>query len=480
MHNSWAGKTFAVAASNESGGKKSRIRRSKEERKSMVESFIKRYQSANNGNFPSLNLTHKEVGGSFYTVREIVREIIQENRVLGPGDFSLEEQKVDNIAVNYPLGTISSEPQGVLFQTASGLNAFSSKKKDTVVLNLDNNRHFTKDFDYDAVQFPTDHRTNEVVEDSDELKFKSTIEKLVINDNQEQPSLEPSLNSNEKCFNVNETDSVYIVNHMQINGASEDLLAEESPECETFKADGKSEQMGAFEAKLTLPTEEVQVETFPLRPATNESDVLGSKSTDLGNSGGKLNELEAQKVKLSNSALVLHKDNSFDSSSGLVTIKGVESVDSFEVSVSGGSPDMVVHHAEVNHMVVQHGEVNVKSDTVEKPYLFLHKDDTAVHDRMNQISPPGKTAEQNNLQPKNDLKGTAQVINSNGTTCKNSKEPTVITGNDLKRDGKASVGISLPLDRIDLESWKASKQGTNPLLAFFKALVGAFVKIWSE
>lgn len=39
----WAGQTYALAKCNEldSGGKKSRIRRSKEERKAMVESFIK-------------------------------------------------------------------------------------------------------------------------------------------------------------------------------------------------------------------------------------------------------------------------------------------------------------------------------------------------------------------------------------------------------------------------------------------------------
>ena len=43
------------------------------------------YRVANEGKFPSVNLTHKEVGGSYYIVREIVRDIIQENRVLGPG-----------------------------------------------------------------------------------------------------------------------------------------------------------------------------------------------------------------------------------------------------------------------------------------------------------------------------------------------------------------------------------------------------------
>lgn len=50
-----------------------------------------RHRTSNNGNFPSLNLTHKEVGGSFYTVREIVREIIQENRVLCPGNLNSQQ-----------------------------------------------------------------------------------------------------------------------------------------------------------------------------------------------------------------------------------------------------------------------------------------------------------------------------------------------------------------------------------------------------
>lgn len=91
IHSSFSVKTFALAAAaagGDSGSKKTRNRRSKEERKTMVESFIKKYQNTNCGKFPSLNLTHKEVGGSFYTVREIVREIIQENRVLAPGNLN--------------------------------------------------------------------------------------------------------------------------------------------------------------------------------------------------------------------------------------------------------------------------------------------------------------------------------------------------------------------------------------------------------
>ncbi|CAI9767491.1 unnamed protein product [Fraxinus pennsylvanica] len=107
----WAVQTFALAANDDSRGRKSRIRRSKEERKEMVESFINKYQKSNNGNFPSLNLTHKEVGGSFYTVREIVREIIQENKVLGPAKSFLKEHNNSEFLKHYPLGSISIQPQ---------------------------------------------------------------------------------------------------------------------------------------------------------------------------------------------------------------------------------------------------------------------------------------------------------------------------------------------------------------------------------
>ncbi|KAD7479973.1 hypothetical protein E3N88_03109 [Mikania micrantha] len=71
------------------------------------------HQASNNGNFPSLYLTHKEVGGSYYTVREIFRELIQENRVLAPpklppGDQNME--KLDSFLENNPLGSISFDP----------------------------------------------------------------------------------------------------------------------------------------------------------------------------------------------------------------------------------------------------------------------------------------------------------------------------------------------------------------------------------
>lgn len=107
---SWSGRTLALARCSDSPGKKTRRRLTKETRRTMVESFIKKYQGCNNGDFPSLNLTHKEVGGSFYTVREIVRELIQENRVLRPGNPSSTALSLEDCLDEYPVGSLSMAP----------------------------------------------------------------------------------------------------------------------------------------------------------------------------------------------------------------------------------------------------------------------------------------------------------------------------------------------------------------------------------
>ncbi|XP_071734614.1 uncharacterized protein [Rutidosis leptorrhynchoides] len=108
-----AGKTITYANLNDSSGAKKSKRRSKEERKQMVQTFIQRHQASNKGSFPSLNLTHKEVGGSYYIVREIFRDIIQENRVLAPPKLPPGEENMENLdsfLENFPLGSISFDP----------------------------------------------------------------------------------------------------------------------------------------------------------------------------------------------------------------------------------------------------------------------------------------------------------------------------------------------------------------------------------
>lgn len=77
-------------------------------------SFLFRYQHLNNGKFPSLNLTHKEVGGSFYTVREIVRDIIQQNRVLGPGNSTSKTLNLEYCTEELAGESFSADNSGLL------------------------------------------------------------------------------------------------------------------------------------------------------------------------------------------------------------------------------------------------------------------------------------------------------------------------------------------------------------------------------
>ncbi|CAA0410609.1 putative exo-alpha-sialidase [Arabidopsis thaliana] len=50
-------------------------RLSKDDRRALVESFVNEYRATNAGRFPSLDATHKQVGGSYYIVRDIFQEL---------------------------------------------------------------------------------------------------------------------------------------------------------------------------------------------------------------------------------------------------------------------------------------------------------------------------------------------------------------------------------------------------------------------
>lgn len=78
----WGGRFFVMAAPVDgTGNQKDGKKRRKEERRIMVESFVKKFRSANGGEFPRLGFTHKQVGGGFYIIREIMQEIIHEYKV---------------------------------------------------------------------------------------------------------------------------------------------------------------------------------------------------------------------------------------------------------------------------------------------------------------------------------------------------------------------------------------------------------------
>ncbi|KAJ6720187.1 GLYCOSYL TRANSFERASE FAMILY 1 PROTEIN [Salix viminalis] len=240
----WVGQTFALAKSNDSGGKKSRIRRSKEERKGMVESFIKKYQSLNNGNFPSLNLTHKEVGGSFYTVREIVREIIQENRVLGPGKLPLEEQYNDLFVEQYPLGTISTEPLISLSISPNGRPEPDHHESSSEALDLISEQHAEPEqqgFDNGKI-----------------------------------------INRSHVIVKIEEADKPRVV-EVQVT--------------EPLETEKRMEEVAASRAKVTQIAD-VMVETFPLPPATRPAENLNGNSSNVRDVNGILEDKDVGKVLL--------------------------------------------------------------------------------------------------------------------------------------------------------------------------------------
>uniref|UniRef100_A0A7C8Z4T2 AT3G52170-like helix-turn-helix domain-containing protein n=1 Tax=Opuntia streptacantha TaxID=393608 RepID=A0A7C8Z4T2_OPUST len=353
---SWVGQTFALATTNDSGGRKSRIRRSKEERKAMIESFIKRYQIINDGNFPSLNLTHKEVGGSFYTVREIVREIIQENKVLGPARFSGKAQKGHIVTEDYSSESSSSQAQILL--SVNKLDGVSKyHKNDSVGLTSDANGHCTNHQDLDSLQCSTEKRADDMSEVSDESAGISVNE----NDRQYE-SLEPSLNNVAHCLNDNQIGDAQFVISTQTNGVSKesDEIGEGSLVTETSQGDKQKELVGACNAELTVPTIELEVETFPLRPAIKEIDGVSSTSTGLVDINGTLNNLGTKHNEISNGVPQFDKFASPDSLSAMVTAKG-----------AGGSehsttvPGIVKQMAEIKNQVIQGEQADCTNKTLE-------------------------------------------------------------------------------------------------------------------
>lgn len=434
---SWVGQTFALAKSNDFGGKKSRIRRSKEERKTMVESFIKTYQLSNNGNFPSLNLTHKEVGGSFYTVREIVREIILENRVLGPAKFTPEGQDRDLFSEQNLLGSIAMQP-GI-------------------------------------------HMSNSTIEIDIVSNHLGTNEEMISNFNGQYTESEHQRVVNDRIIDENHED--------ERNNEAGELICEELRVSEKLEASTDKNVVEKLEAstdKVSQLMEDVIVETFPLRPVVNPTYSLdGMEVLNKADSNGTLKEeLEPSKVDFG-----LNKSPP-ENSSCLVDEKAMENLGGLLLETNS---DIVNRKAK--------DAVNLEDQSVESPHrsktkeVIMHdvKDCTDLEESHNDVlslhtSEQGQST--TGIKPTFDPNGIL-ANNLNGTNSIRTEESiskeVIVRENkvDMQPDRGSQKGSNPTLDRINLESWevaykKSAEPESNPLLAFFKALVAGFVKFWSE
>ncbi|KAI3941274.1 hypothetical protein MKW92_021527 [Papaver armeniacum] len=423
----WVGQTFALANCSDSGGKKSRIRRSKEERKSMVESYIKKYQKSNGGSFPSLNLTHKEVGGSFYTVREIVREVIQENRVLGPAKFTLDEQNDDQMSEHYPLGSISTQPLNELYASSSSGTHFVANQNAGEEL-------------VDTVNGHVNGKYQQIFESGSSNKG--------------------NLVDNECTETKSETSTAYLSYEMPCTDV--DVIA---------TSEGKLEEAQVIvqspASKITPMATGVIVETFPVIPAPKVKHGGDGSLADARDLTIVLEEHDVKKVEISSATrkddIVLEKVNSMvneDQSSSFVEVK------------SAGT-DI--------HPVVERPSCSDAAQSVE----IEENKDIQIDAYSNDVL-TSQTSHRSQVVSENETKVVPGASYSMNNNANNSKSLSQVEDVDAKADMQgiqSDQGKKSTYDRINLrESWQATskKHETNPAMAAIKAFITAFINFWMD
>ncbi|XP_050210963.1 uncharacterized protein LOC126661190 [Mercurialis annua] len=472
----WVGQTFALSKRNESGGRKARLRISKGERKEMIESFIKKHQSLNNGNFPSLNLTHKEVGGSFYTIREIVREIIQENRVLGPAKSSPEEQDLDKLYTQYSLGTVSSEPEASGSMLPNGSAFASSQHQDLTeevyIMSKELQYGFGNRKIIDVSLSPLNNKESDqkisveegVVSRSESLEKNADMEEMIVS---RIKPLETSKNMDEVVVDTSEP--------LETNKRIGEAIVSRNQPLETKRSD---KEVTVSTSKVTQIAD-VIVEAFPLQPVTQPTCILDENSDEERDLNRSLVEKDVEKVLLEpvsdtslssgtdlldNSFKVDDKaeklaDSSLQQESKLPDDKEVKHRTEFQIgnSNSFATKDAIAHDAHVGidvEMKATHNDMkSSEAKVVNAANGALTKTIDRPHATKNSIAP---ITQQKVIQNKS----------------------------DAQHSSNSRKGSTPTLERIKIESWegtskKSTKSESNPVVAAFKSFVASFVKFWS-
>ncbi|ESQ45287.1 hypothetical protein EUTSA_v10010306mg [Eutrema salsugineum] len=494
-----AGQIFALAKPHDSLGKRTRNRIPKEERKALVESFIKKHQNLNNGSFPSLSLTHKEVGGSFYTIREIVREIIQENRVLGTSDLILEGksqvQSLSSSTLMDPVPPLSLSPDG--FHSASDQS---------------------NNFSFEAVKTKSPENGENIngSQASEEVNgHQHNIEDIGLLVHEPVPSTDVSgTQFAASCSEENDTkhdaglhDRVQTVSNSfaskphdkEIEVEKKDRGFEEIPffESEGTKPvndDKRVNDAGAVMTEMvivtknTLDTVDLPAETFPSGSVTSTMESSDLQPSELVNvcEGG---NGAVAKVETDSSTVTSVDLGEISSSTFVVPEKQGTEV------IVGQMPDPVSVPTEKK---VEEKIVNPASVDVECASVDVECADTKGTVVANPVI--------GNIQETNGSLTTEQKMPTSGTesgSCKNdiakldttssharnevaSVEKAIMEKGKLDASDSSSSqkGNIAPLNRIKPESWKgqsnAAGQETNPLLAVLKSFLTAFVKFWTE
>ncbi|KAL2533886.1 Uncharacterized protein Adt_07237 [Abeliophyllum distichum] len=453
----WVGQTFALATSNDSGGRKSRIRRSKEERKTMIESFVKKYQKSNNGNFPSLNLTHKEVGGSFYTVREIVREIIQENRVLGPSKLFSE---VDNeFLEQHPVGSISFDPQ-------NGLSL--SDKTHAVTHTLSDQDQITSG-EHIFTFSPQFHGPETV-----ELDNRRIVDGQSEADEKDGGSDEPSMRHSVTIHHQDSSkdDILYFTEPFPQSNSQKCVDDQIVNRSETFEKDQECDK----------PT---KTNSIPIHQDTTvETSVLSS-----GMFPGPRSQRLSDEQVVDKSSQINEKTEAVTYTEAVVE----EILDREKIEpVSKTIHDV---DGEVSRLSDVTGDLEEKANQHEG-IMFTNSSSVLINEKVEEKLPSLESSDFSTTIEATTLDGSfvkdveAKDSLPDGTKTSDSpkqsilKEPTAVGRKPYLQDNGSFQKESNPmLDRINLETWERTSKKSpdpNPLLTLLKGFISAFVKFWTE
>ncbi|CAH8308780.1 unnamed protein product [Eruca vesicaria subsp. sativa] len=474
------GPIFALAKPHDSVGKRTRNRIPKEERKTLVESFIKKHQRLNNGNFPSLSLTHREVGGSFYTVREIVREIIQENRVLGTSDLILESKEHDHLQDQNLSSSLLMDPVPPLSLSPNGFHLSSEVGETKSGENGDN---------INGSQAASEDRESDVLKEMEVNIYQLSGEDVALLAHEPVDSTDISRTQFAgSCGEENDTkhDTVQTVCDSFTSKPQDqkDRGFEVTPfiESKGTKPVINEERVNDDGAVMTervnmtentigtadLPAEAVVVETFPMRSVTSI--------------------MESSDVKPSEVARVCEdekgtEDSSTETSVDLGEIPSAISTvpEEQEREVIGGQMPNQVSVAKVEEETVNPASVDVESADTKETVVAnavvgnIHETKEFSNGSLRtERTMPTSVTESGSF--KNDITR-SEVTSVEKTTMGKGKH-------DASDSSSSQKGNIAPLNRIKPESWKGKSNVAghepNPLVAVLKSLFTAFVKFWSE
>ncbi|CAA7019237.1 unnamed protein product [Microthlaspi erraticum] len=480
LKTSYAGQIFALAKPHESLGKRTRNRIPKEERKTLVESFIKKHQRLNNGSFPSLSLTHKEVGGSFYTIREIVREIIQENRVLGTSDLFLEsngsdhlqDQSLSSSLLMDPVPPLSLSPNGFHSQSDQS-HSFSSEAVEAKSLegcgNINGSQDASEDRGSDSLKKREVNGYKLPEEDVHESVGSTDISKTQFeascseeNDTGLQTRVETV------CDSLATTPQWEELDVDNKDRDFEEIPLIESEGTEPVNSDERVNHAGEAMAEkntlgaIDLPSETV-VETFPVSSvtsATELSDVQpnewekvceGGKGTEAKVETGSSTETSVDVGEISSSIFAVPEEQ------GTEVIVG-QMPNHISVPMENQVEEKIVYPASIDVEIA-----DIKGTVVASPVIGnIHETGSCKNDKAK--------VETMSSHARNEVAIAEKATMEQGK----------LEASDSSSSQKGNIAT---LNRIKPESWKEQSnkaQETNPLLAVLKSFLTAFVKFWSE